>query len=32
MAQVIQAKPPALHEKQIEVLKDLRASTLNLRV
>jgi len=24
MAQVIQAKPPALHEKQIEVLKALK--------
>jgi predicted phage terminase large subunit-like protein len=32
MAQVIQAKPPALHEKQIEVLKALKKNRFNVCV
>jgi predicted phage terminase large subunit-like protein len=32
MAQVIQAKPPALHEKQIEVLKALKKTRFNVCV
>jgi len=32
MAQVIQAKPPALHEKQIEVLKSLKKHRFNVCV
>jgi len=32
MAQVIQAKPPALHEKQIEVLKALKINRFNVCV
>ena len=32
MANVIQAKPPSLHEKQIEVLKSLKTHRFNVCV